>query len=284
MKKTFIKLITLLTLTALLLAGCGNNTAPTDAEASKESSVTSESVESATESTEETTTEKSTTEELTEPEIQATAVAEELELDDELSALVLEDFQIAWNDLEGDKEKFATYVDVMKEEFAQMAEAKANAPAESEEPKEEINWDIANLPDDRAWVDDLYNKLIADDYEAVLEILKDDSIAEKAEPYKYKSYVYDAYGYKLVTTDGKIVGLHLPKDITGTGDRAAFYAEVGGTDDGMLDVGYGDHMVLLTKDLNGNQTYEWFDGKIIHKEDGSTHEVEENGVYAIWEM
>lgn len=41
--------------------------------------------------------------------------------------------------------------------------------------------------------------MISDDYKAVLEILKDASVLEKVEPYKYKAYLESSYAYRLVT-------------------------------------------------------------------------------------
>ena len=94
------------------------------------------------------------------------------------------------------------------------------SPEPAEEPATEV---VDGLPEDRAWIDDLYNKLIAYDVAAVKEILHDPDLASKAEPYLYPEYAENEYeaGYKLYTTDYKMVGL-----IIEDGSCAfAFYSE-----------------------------------------------------------
>lgn len=87
-------------------------------------------------------------------------------------------------------------------------EEPSDEPAEepSDEPAAEV---VEGLPEDRAWIDDLYEKLIAYDVEAVKQILRDPDLASKAEPYLYPEYAEDEgeAGYKLYTTDYKMVGL-----------------------------------------------------------------------------
>ena len=146
--------------------------------------------------------------------------------------------------------------------------------------------DTTGLPEDRAWIDDLYNKLIANDYEGVMAILADDSIAEKAEPYKYVSYVYDAYGYKLVTTDGRVVGLHLPKDLSKRGMRAAFYATNGENNYGFSHTEGDDHEVSMYYDpATGVESYEWLDGNsVITYSDGRTYTIDSGEAYTVWAM
>lgn len=299
MKKTFIKLITLLSLTALLLAGCGNNAA-TDAEASKESSVISESVDSATEnSTTEESTIKNTeeaAESLTESiedginiETIAAELMEEYEIDNEdVEAYILQQLEWITEKSGDDTEEYDRLMGILKEEIVlakEELEEEANTSSEPEQPKVEIAWDINNLPTDRAWVDDLYSKLVNDDYEAVLEILKDDSIAEKAAPYIYQDFVYDSYSYKLVTSDGKFVGLQLPIDMSTNSGRYAWYSENEETDYGFMHTAYGDKQVNYEYSFMENKWYySWFDGKTIHHSDNETYELQEGEVLMVWAM
>lgn len=99
---------------------------------------------------------------------------------------------------------------------AEPTETPAAEPTEeptaepAEEPTAEPVTDVVEgLPEDRAWIDDLYEKLIAYDVDAVKEILHDPDLANKAEPYLYPEYAEDEYeaGYKLYTSDNKMVGL-----------------------------------------------------------------------------
>lgn len=95
---------------------------------------------------------------------------------------------------------------------AEPTEAPTDEPAlePTEEPTTEPVTDVAEgLPEDRAWIDDLYEKLVAYDVAAVMEILHDPDLVNKAEPYLYPEYAEDEdeAGYKLYTTDNKMVGL-----------------------------------------------------------------------------
>lgn len=117
------------------------------------------------------------------------------------------------------------------------------------------------LPEDRAWVDDLYNKLIALDVDAVVEILKDPELMEKAEPYKNTSWVIygpaNTEGRQLVTTDGKVVGL-----ITQNGNTYVFYSTTPGY--GFIDIGHGDVCVYIEDGKVGyfDGENDYLDGKV----------------------
>lgn len=267
--------VTLAMVLSLSLVGCGGDAANKDSEqASSESSVTEEVAES-----------ESTTEELTEAEIEAAAIAEELGLDEELSAMLLEEIQWVYDAYTGDEEEMReAVIESMKEEFAYMAEKKANPEPEPEveKPDIEINWNEENLPEDRAWIDNLYNKLIEKDYQAVIDILYSDDIMANAEPYAYVEYTYNAIGYKLVTSDGKYVGLILSYDGTTTD---AWYSEAEDRDYGFMYTKKGDIVVSAWIDTTtGNKGYRWFDGTTIRDSYGSEITLEEDEAYAVWAM
>lgn len=291
MKKAMMNVMVSLVLTVLLV-GCGSTVTVKEAEVSEENRIVSEEVIPEAEVTEgtaeaaEEVSEASTEEAEPDFEAQAAAIIEELGLDEEMNAGLAENIRIIWEIYGEDEEEYAAVMEEIKEELAYDAMKMADAATAQPQEKEEIHWDMANIPEDRAWVDELYNKLISNDYEGVMAILADDTIADKAEPYKYVAYVYDAYGYKLVTTDGKIVGLHLPKDLTECADRAAFFSEVEENDYGFSHTQAGDYMVMMYYDpASGVQSYEWLNGDTtITHSDGSTFELTGSTVYMVWAM
>lgn len=129
------------------------------------------------------------------------------------------------------------------------------------------------LPEDRAWVDDLYNKLVAIAVDAVVEILKDPGLIEKAEPYIYPDYKVWDYeeGYKLVTSDNKIVGI-----ITMNDSIYAFYAP-NGYKDGFSEILGGDICIYIEGGKVG-----YFDGETLHYEGQEDFYVGTDGVWMIW--
>lgn len=158
-------------------------------------------------------------------------------------------------------------------------------PEKSPEQIWEEKYDAGEFPTDVAWIDDLYQKLVTDDYRGVIEILKDDSIAEKVKPYLYYEYAYYASGYLLVTSDNKIVGVQLANDISAYMERYAWYAP-NGSCYGIFDTVYGDKEVIYYPEYNSDRRYDyiWFDGETAHYSDGKTSEYEENQCFSIREF
>lgn len=127
-------------------------------------------------------------------------------------------------------------------------------PEEEAEPIEEEPV-VAELPEDRVWVDDLYNKLVAFDVDGVVAIITAPDIFEKAAPYAYtewNKWEFDD-AYKLITTDGNIVGIMHYKD---SGSIYAFLSTKEETDYGFDGVYDDDICIYMSRDTVG-----WCDGE-----------------------
>ena len=137
----------------------------------------------------------------------------------------------------------------------------------------------AELPEDRAWIDDLYNKIIALDVNGVIEILNDPELEEKATPYEYPAFSMWDYetGYKLLTTDGTVVGL---ATYSNTGARFAFITERTDTRNGFNELYNGD-ICIYTNDGVG-----YFDGRYDHQPEGTTYDNGEDPdeLWWVWHM
>ncbi len=155
-------------------------------------------------------------------------------------------------------------------------------PAPTLEQLWEMKYQAGELPTDRAWIDELYQNLVGGNYRAVVEVLKDNSIAEKVKPYLYYEYIYDASAYRLVTSDGKILGIHLPNDINEPGERHAWYSE--DYDYGFYETEYGDKEVVYSNTGYADWEYIWFDGEAAHYSNGDVDYYEEFQCFSIWEF
>ena len=155
-------------------------------------------------------------------------------------------------------------------------------PAPSLEVLWEMRYENGELPTDRAWIDELYSDLVNGNYLDVVELLKDNSIFEKVKPYLYYEYVYDSSAYRLVTSDDKILGIHLPNDPNDTSDRHAWYSEW--EDYGFWDTEYGDKEVVYSNADYYDWNYIWFDGEKATYSNGDVRYYEEYQCVSIWEF
>ena len=91
-----------------------------------------------------------------------------------------------------------------------MSEPEENGDLDNEAEGEENRDELANaqdtvdIPEEPTWVDDLYNKMIAGDYEAVFEIITAPDFIEKCDVFEHKE-MYWSMDYNLLTSDGNIV-------------------------------------------------------------------------------
>ena len=155
-------------------------------------------------------------------------------------------------------------------------------PTPSLEELWEAKYEAGELPK-AAWIDELYQMLNTGDYKGVIKVLKDDSIAEKVKPYLYYEYIYDASAYKMVTSDGEIIGIHLPNDISSGGERHAWYAP-SEFDHGFYDTGYGDKEVVYYPEPYADWDYIWFDGEAARYSNGDVDWYDEDQCFSIWEF
>lgn len=138
----------------------------------------------------------------------------------------------------------------------------------TEEPtNESVPEGLEGLPEDRAWIDDLYEKLMAYDVEGVLAILHDPDFENKIEPYVYPEFSPwdDEAGYKLYTTDYKMVGIVMQHLYNDEPDKFAFYSEQ--EDQGFEGIGYGEILIGF-ENINGQDKLLCCDGETAIYEAG----------------
>ena len=166
-----------------------------------------------------------------------------------------------------------------------------NTPTPTPAPREpeayeiwEQKFEAGEFPADRAWIDDLYNMLMEGDYLGVVDVLKDDSIAEKVKPYLYHECLGEWSTYKLVTSDSKFVGINIPDDITNPYERVAWCSP--GRRFNWDHTAYGDIAVLYDPYIAEYYDYEyaWFDGTTAYYSDGRVDYYEENQCFTVFEF
>lgn len=164
-------------------------------------------------------------------------------------------------------------------------EAPTATPAPTEAPTPEPTEEP--LPEDRAWIDDIYNMFAENNKDGLQKVLIDPELAEKAAPYEYVgwSYFENEKAYRLVTTDGKIIGLIL-YDEDGYFSNSIFYCEDESRDYGFRTIETGDKLFHTYKSTaNGEIIYEWYDGKLEYYSDGTVVDpATYGGYYLVWQM
>ena len=147
----------------------------------------------------------------------------------------------------------------------------------TEEPTNEtVPEGLEGLPEDRAWIDDLYEKLMAYDVDGVLAILHDPDFENKIEPYLYPEFTEwdDEAGYKLYTTDYKMVGIVMQHLYNDQPDKFAFYSEK--EDQGFDGIGYGEILIGF-ENINGQDKLLCCDGETaIYEAAGETYMLNES--------
>lgn len=223
MKKHILKALTLLSVTAMLLSGCGNQTPPNN---TVKNAIATQTTEAPTE-----------------------APAPELT------------------------------------PAPTIAPTEAPTPEPTQEPTPEPTEDP--LPEDRAWIDDIYNMFMENDSEGLLTVLMDADLAKKAAPYEYAGWSYLEYetAYRLVTTDGKIIGLIL-YDENGYFSNNIFYCEDENRNYGFKTIETGDKLLNCYKNTRTDEIMHiWYDGELEYYSDGNIVDPATYGGYLlVWQM
>ena len=138
---------------------------------------------------------------------------------------------------------------------------------------------VVNIPvtieeSETAWIDGLYENLVNGNYQEVLAIIRNSDFIEKCKPYEDTDIFLwmDNTGYRLPTSDGKMVGVILYEG----GSIDVFYVQ--NADYEFECINYGDFNFFVSSD---GSYYDWFDGTTLHFSDGSSnvfHEGELVGV------
>lgn len=159
-------------------------------------------------------------------------------------------------------------------------------PEPTEEPADDsVPEGLEGLPEDRAWIDDLYEKLMAYDVEGVLAILHDPDFENKIEPYAYPEFSDwdDEAGYKLYTTDYKMVGIVMQHLYEDQPDKFAFYSEK--EDQGFEGIGYGEILIGF-ENINGQDKLLCCDGETaIYEAGDETYQLTEaDDTVFVWQQ
>ena len=170
----------------------------------------------------------------------------------------------------------APTIEATVEPTAESTEAPTPEPTQEPTPEPTEAPTEAPAPElieEQTWIDTLYNKLVTLDVDGVIEILKDPGLIEKAEPYLYPDYKVWDYeeGYKLVTSNDKIVGI-----ITSDDSIYAFYAP-NGYKDGFSEILSGDICIYIEGGKVG-----YFDGETLHLEGQEDFYVGSDNVWMVW--
>lgn len=174
----------------------------------------------------------------------------------------------------------ASNMDTQKEGSSQQSESTQNETETQEEkiteseqtPETESE---ISLPEDRAWIDEVYNDLLAGNKEDIIALLTSKDLVEKVAPYIKESWAMWDYeeAYGLVTTDGKVVGVVLYEN-----ESYIFYSE---NNDGFEALYQGDYMFSYNKK---DGSYSWLDGDTLRYSDGRTFSLSPEEIVMVWHM
>ena len=171
-------------------------------------------------------------------------------------------------------------MDTQKEDSFQQNEIVQNKTETQEEIIEESEQTSeteseALLPEDRAWIDEVYNDLLAGNKEDIIALLTSKDLVEKVAPYIKESWAMWDYeeAYGLVTTDGKVVGVVLYEN-----ESYIFYSE---NNDGFEALYQGDYMFSYNKK---DGSYSWLDGDTLRYSDGRTFSLSPEEIVMVWHM
>lgn len=126
-----------------------------------------------------------------------------------------------------------------------------------------------------AWVDDLFQKMITGDSEAVFAIMSESNFIEKCNEYEHKEVTW-SMDYRLLTSDGKMVGV--VNSIEEGYDWISVSYCIHGWD-WPQDVGEGDYYYSIER---GERT--WLIGNLYQGSDGSVHELPEGAIFMVYHM
>ncbi len=171
-----------------------------------------------------------------------------------------------------------------KEEQEIQEEEAQDAEEEAESEDSEVT-ETENTAQSGNWVDDLYQKIIAEDADAVFAIMEQPDFIEKCNTYPHMTVTW-SIDYNLSTNDGK--DIWVVKGIDDSYLAVAFFPEGynygfptnGHEILGAPAVGWGDYIYEIGFD--GQK--EWFAKTSGHNSDGSTYELPENQIWIVFHM
>ena len=178
----------------------------------------------------------------------------------EAATTKLENPQILYNDKD-------EVINSTEEEMPEETEEELAENIEEEEEQEDVRESSEQAGENQEWVDDLYYKLLADNYIEVINILKSPDLKEKLAPFLWSDWAEsdDEAAYKMTASDGTIFGVVIYNNIS-------IDVFISYTDDyGFEYTKVGDHCVTL----NNDGSYIWMIGQYIYFSDGEVRDAYE---------
>ena len=156
-------------------------------------------------------------------------------------------------------------------EVEETQEKETNVDNDSQEIETESE---IPLPEDREWIDEVYNDLLAANKEKLIELLTREDLEETIAPYIKKNWAMWDYeeAYALITTDGKTVGIILYEN-----ESYIFYSD----NDGFEALHQGDFMFSYNKQ---DSSYSLLDGDTLYFSDGRTFTLSPEEIVMVWHM
>lgn len=179
---------------------------------------------------------------------------------EEVSAILAKEREAATTKLENSQILYSDEDEVINSTEEEMPEETKEKLANNIDEQEDVQESSEQTGENQEWVDDLYYKLLADNYIEVVNILKSPDLKEKLAPFILNEWAVfdDEAAYKMTASDGTIFGVVVYNNISI--DAFISYTE----DYGFEYTKVGDHCVTL----NNDGSYIWMIGQYIYFSDG----------------
>lgn len=144
---------------------------------------------------------------------------------------------------------------------------------------------IRLLGSSEEWIDDLANKLVTDDYQAVLDILHErDSLREKCAKYELSDWALWDYekAYSMTASDGTVVGIVFYDWGNEGFEIDAFVSYT--PENGFEYTQAGDHHVAYHTDRGWGEWTYLKGHTIFYEKNRESFDIGEDDVYAVWHM
>lgn len=183
---------------------------------------------------------------------------------EEVSAILAKEREAATTKLENSQILYSDEDEVINSTEEEMPEETKEKLANNIEEQEDVQESSEQTGENQEWVDDLYYKLLADNYIEVINILKSPDLKEKLAPFILNEWAVfdDEAAYKMTASDGTIFGVIIYDDFCIT----AFISDT--EEHGFEYTKVGDHWVRFYND----GTYHWMIGQYIYSSDGDVED------------
>lgn len=144
---------------------------------------------------------------------------------------------------------------------------------------------IKVLGSSEEWIDDLANNLLADDYQAVLDILRNrEGLRDKCKKYELSDWALWDYerAYSMTASDGTVVGIvyydfgsegfEIDAFVSYTPEKGFEYTQA------------GDHHVIYHTDRGWGEWTYLMGQTIYYEKNREPFDIGEDGIYSVWHM